>query len=63
MYLQEINNKLEIMAETVKAQVLYELNMSYDPAEFFKLRFQRRFFDYKKLCNVIFKTNPNGRMS
>jgi len=63
MHLQESNNTLEIMAETVKGQVLYELDMSFEPAEFFKLRFQRRFFDYQKLCNVIFKTNPNGRMS
>lgn len=51
----EIKGKLIGMAETVKAQVLYELKLNFNTAEFYKLKFLNQQYQNEKICKVIFK--------
>lgn len=51
----EIKDKLIGMADTVKAQVLYELKLNFNTAEFYKLRFKNQLIENEKICKVIFK--------
>lgn len=52
-----IKQKLIIMADTVRAQVLYELKLNFDTAEFYKLKFLNQQYENAKICKVIFKQN------
>lgn len=53
--MDNVKAKLIVMAETVKAQVLFELKLNFDTAEFFKLKFFNQIHENGKICKVIFK--------
>lgn len=55
-----IEHSLISIAEAVRAKISYELNLKFDAAEFFKLKFQNDSIQTKKLCRVIFKLGNNG---
>jgi len=52
-----IKAKLIGMADTVRAQVLYELKLNFDTAEFYKLKLLNQQQENAKICKVIFKQN------
>lgn len=51
----KIKGKLIGMADTVRAQVLYELKLNFDIPEFYKQKFFYQQIESAKICKVIFK--------
>lgn len=55
MTYKEIIHKLITWAESVRANVLYDLNFKVDSSEFFKQKFAKDRMDEKRLCNFLYK--------
>lgn len=49
------NSKLCSIAESVKAEILYDIMLTFTPVEFYRQKFQKDRYDEKILCNIIYK--------
>ena len=51
----EITAKLCSIAESVKAEILYDLKFNISPNFFFKLKFEKERQDEKRLSQILYK--------
>lgn len=57
----EIKDKLISLSESVRGEVLFDLNFEIDTFSFFKLKFENDKLEKGKICNSIYKYSINGR--
>lgn len=56
----EVQNKLNSIAENVRANKLYDLNFEIDGLDFFKMKMKNDCNEKTKLSNAIYKYNQYG---
>ena len=43
------------IAESVKAEIIYDLKFEISPIKFFRAKFEKNREDEKKLCSILYK--------
>lgn len=56
----ELKNEIAGVAESVKAEILYDLQFDINPVAFFRTKFDKDRLDEIRLCNTLYKYNKNG---
>lgn len=56
----EVKSKLVSLAESVRANLLYDMKFEISPLEFFLLKTKRESHDEKILSKAIYKYNKHG---
>jgi len=57
---EEVKSRLVSMAESVRANLLYDMMFEVSPLEFFLLKTKKDNHDEIRLSNAIYKYNKNG---
>jgi hypothetical protein len=57
---EEIKCRLISLAESVRAEVQFDMDFKVEPAEFFHLKFKNDNFETVQLSNSLYKYYTNG---
>lgn len=60
MNCEQVKSKLGSIAESVRANVLYDMKFELSPLDFFQLKMKNEQHEEKTLSNAIYKYNKNG---